>query len=373
MSDILKKAREKEKKTKDKRKEKPLSEPIQQETPPQPVKEKLIPKPYGAKKPGIEKQKEEKTKISEFKISPAIIKRTKIASDEETLKLYEETLVLMRELLKENINYESINSEEIVTQIKKIIDQLSLKNEKMLMLGFTKDSKRENYLLCHSINVCIYSVEIGLGLNYDKSRLMELGISALLHDIGMVKYSHLSNQPRKLSAKEYNEIKNHPREGMEILKKIRNLPSVAIHVTYQYHERIDGSGYPKGLKGKSINEYAKIVGLADTYEALLHPRPYRNGFISSEAIQEILANKDAFEYKLIKILFEKIGVFPMGSLVELNTKEIGQVIKLNHEIPLRPVIKITYEADGKESKETRILDLTAHPTISVKHTLSQKK
>ena len=212
-------------------------------------------------------------------------------------------------------------------------------------------------------------------MGHAKPELIELGISALLHDMGMIEHLHLSNQARRLTAKEYSEVKNHPIKGLEILKKIKNLNKIVPYVVHQHHERLDGSGYPRGLKGESISEYARIVGLADAYEAMVHQRPYRDKFLPLEGVREILNRKEAFEHKLIKILIEKIGVFPIGTLAELNTKEIILVVKLDHTIPLRPVVRVQIirEADGKKPKETKMLDLTTHSSIYIKKVVLTKK
>lgn len=385
MSDILKKAKEKEREAKEERQKKPFIEPDQQEAAPEPVKpvkevvtpevkaDDEVEKPKIEQQPEVREQKEEEAKPSEVRISPVVMKGTKVVSSEESLKLYEALMSLMKEILKEDINHESIDVKQITALIEKIIEQLSLNNEKLLELALIKDSKDVNYIFCHSINVCIYSIAIGLGLGYEKSKLTELGISALLHDAGMSCYLPVVNRSTKLTTREYNEIKNHSINGSAFLEKIKNLNRIASYVAHQHHERIDSSGYPRGLKGESINEYAKIVGIVDVFEAMLHQRLYRNEFLPLEALREILANKNSFQYRLIKILIEKIGIFPIGSLVELNTKEIAQVVKLNYAVPLRPVVKIISGVDGEEPKETKTLDLTTQPTICIKKGLRKSE
>lgn len=386
MLDILKRAKERERKAKEERQKKPFIESDQQEAPPapepvKPVKEVVPPevkadeieKPKIEQQPEAREEREEGLKTSEVRVSPVVMKGTKVASSKESLELYEVLMFLMKEILKENTNPESIDVKQITAQIEKIVAQLSLDNEKLLELALIKNSKDESYLLCHSINVCIFAIVIGLGLGYEKSKLIELGISALLHDIGMVNYLHLSNQPRKLTTREYNEIKNHPIKGSEILQKVDNLVKIASYVAHQQHERIDGSGYPRGLRRESIHEYSKIVGIVDVFEAMVHQRLYRNEFLPLEAAREILTNKNKFEHKLIKILIERIGIFPIGSYVELNTKEIGQVVKLNHAVSLRPVVKIIFGADGEAPKEAKTLDLTTQPTICIKKGLRKSE
>ncbi len=313
--------------------------------------------------------------MPEVRISPMVMKEAKVASSQESLSLYEGTVSLMRLVLVKNTNCQLIDTKPIIRQTEMIVNQLRLCNEELLMLAFNKDSKDGNYLPYHSVNVCILSIEVGLGLGFTKQQLIELGVSALLHDIGMTEYLHLSKQPRRLSAQEYHEVQNHPAQGLEILKKIESLNKKILYAGYQHHERSDGSGYPKGLEGESISGYARIVGLADAYEAMAHHRPYRYKLLPLEATREILAQRGAFEHALIKALIERIGVFPVGSLVELNTKEPAVVIKLNYAAPLRPVamVRILHGVDHCEPAEMKVLDLTNHSNIYIKKAVIRKK
>lgn len=368
MSDILKK--DKERKTEQERQAKSLLEPAKQKLSPEPVIEiaSAESKAYEVKSPDVEVRKQEKAEISEVRISPIVMKEAKVAPNREGLNLYAGTASLMKEILEKNKNYEFIDTKRITTQTEKIVSQLSLNNEKLLPLALIEDWKDDDYLPYHSVNVCILSIEVGLGLGYSKPELIELGISALLHDIGMTEYVHLSNQPRKLTAEEYSQVKEHTVKGLEILKKNKNLNEKALHVARQHHMRLDGSGYPKELKGEIIDEYARIVGLVDEYETMTHHRAYRDKFLPLEAMQEILKRKKAFERRLIKILIEKIGIYPIGSLVELNTNEIAEVIKLNHSVHLNPVakVKIIRDADGGKLKQTKVLDMTARSSLYIK-------
>lgn len=342
LSDILKKARER----------------LRKEEKPEPVKY-----PPAPPEPPEEK-KEAPANLSEVRIAPVIKKESKVTSEEENLKLYNELEALVKEILNGQ-ERRIIDRQRICAEIEKLVDQLSLGNEKIFALSLDKESTQENYLVCHLVNACIYAIKIGLGLGYEKVKLIELGIAALLYDIGMTKYLALVNQPRKLNQKEYNEVRNHVTLGAQLLRNIPGLTPVVSDVTYQHHERIDGSGYPKGLKQETISEFAKIVGLADVYEAMVHPRAWRESYLPIEAIKEILKIKNAFEYKLLKILIERVGIFPIGSRVELNTKETGEVIKLNYTIPLRPVVRVIYGTNGQSLTETKILDLTTQPAVYI--------
>ena len=326
-------------------------------------------KAYEVISPDVEVRKQERAKISEVRISPVVMKEAKVASNRESVNLYAGTTSLMKEVLQEDNDYEFIDTTtRITTQTTKIVSQLSLGNEKLLPLAFIKDWKDEDYLPYHSVNVCILSIEIGLGLGYSKPELVELGICALLHDVGMTEYAHLSNQAKRLTAEEYSQVKEHTVKRRDILKENESLSEKVLRVSRQHHMRLDGSGYPKAHKGETIDEYSRIVGLVDMYEAMTHRRAYRDKLLPLEAMREILNTKEAFERRLIKTLIEKIGIYPIGSLVELNTKEMAEVIELNHSVHLRPVAKfrIICEADGEKLKHTKILDLTASSSIYVK-------
>jgi len=363
MSNILKK--DKERRFEQEKQAKPLLEP---------AKQMLSPHPYEVKNSDVEVLKQEKAEMSEVRISPMVMKEAKVASNRESLKLYEETESLMREILGENKNNGFIDAKRITTQTEKIVNQLSLIDEELLSLALVEDGKDDDYLPYHSVNVCILSIEVGLGLGYLKPKLIELGISALLHDIGMKEYAHLSNQPRKLTAKEYSQVQEHTIKGLEILIKSKNLHKKALHVARQHHMRLDGCGYPTDLKGETIDEYSQIVGLVDMYEAMTHHRVYRDKFLPLKAIQEILKKKKALEHRLIKILIEKIGVYPIGSLVELSTREMAEVVKLNHSVHLRPIakVKIIRDADGRKLKQTKVFDMSAHSSLYVKKVMLRK-
>jgi len=374
MSDILTKNKE----TVQEMQAKSLPEPAGQKLSPEPVTEiaSAKSKAYGVKSLDVEVRKQERARISEVRFSPVVMKEAKVASYRESVNLYAGAASLMKEILLENNEYEFIDTTTRITiQTAKIVSQLSLGNEKLLPLAFIKDWKDEDYLPYHLVNVCILSIEVGLGLGYSKPELVELGICALLHDVGMTEYAHLSNQAKRLTAEEYSQVKEHTAKRREILKENESLSEKALGVSRQHHMRLDGSGYPKAQKGETIDEYSRIVGLADMYEAMTHRRPYRDKFLPLEAVQEILNSKKAFERRLIKILIEKIGIYPIGSLVELNTKEMAEVIELNHSVHLRPVakFKIIREADGEKFELTQVLDMTARSGLNVKRIVLKKK
>lgn len=285
--------------------------------------------------------------------------------------LYREALALVSKILEKGSKREPIDGREIKGAVDKIVDQLSLGNYELINL--TNHFSPENYLLSHSINVCILSIMLGLGLNYTKVKLSDLGVAAFLHDIGMLKFEDISNRPAKLTDEEYQQIKRHPIFGAELLHNAKDISQTAIYVAQEHHEGIDGKGYPRGLQGERINEFARIVAITDSYEALTHPRAQRDRLLPYDAIKEILKRKEHYDQRFLKILIEQIGVYPIGSWVQLSTNEIGQVIKISQVSPLRPVINITHDLQGKRNPEEKILDLLKYPTLYVKRPVDEKE
>lgn len=290
---------------------------------------------------------------------------------EESLRIYNQSLEMVKEIFKKAKGGEPIELNQIYKLIENIVERLVLGDVELLSL--TANFSADNYLFAHAINVTMLAIEVGLGKGYNKSRLNELGLSAFLHDIGMVKVMDIANQPRNLTDDEYAKIKEHPLYGAEILTKIKDIAQSAIYVAKEHHERFTGKGYPKCLSDGEINEYSQIVSLCDVYEALTHPRPYRKAINNHDAIKEILVmNSEMFDAKNIKILIKRLGLFPVGSWVELNTGEIGKVISTNEDFPLRPQVNVMFGTDKQRYAELKPINLAKHHSIFIKRLVDLK-
>jgi len=290
-------------------------------------------------------------------------------------KLYEEALDLAKNIFREDFNPASIDIKHITAEVEKLIQALEKDTQDLLTLAYIRDSylSDKNYLLAHSLNTCIYSLILGLALGYDRTQLMELGLASFLHDLGLVRHTGLINKPTQMTTEERNIIKNHPNEGEEILRSLRqDLPKAVFEALLQHHERIDGTGYPKGLHRETINQYAKIISLVDVYEAMTHCRSFREEHVPFDVMKHILENKASFEYKLMKILIERIGIFPVGSLVELSNKEIAEVIRVNPEAPIRPVVRLIYSSEGIVPKANVTIDLSKETSFSIKRGIKRR-
>jgi len=303
-------------------------------------------------------------------ISSFIGQEATTANDAKAKEIYNEALAKAKQIYRPDLE-EALNFNlNLNTLIEKIVNSISMGNKELLKLCLVDHSNPADYLYGHVVNVCIICVDLGLGLGFEPLRLNELGTAGFLHDIGEIKYLGIINKNSKLTKDEYNRVKEHPESGAEILNKFsKEIDRKIIDAVQQEHERIDGSGYPRGLKNNAITEYAQIIGLADVYEAMLHQRPYRSKYTALDAIKTILNNKNAFECRIIKILIERIGIFPAGTFVRLNTREIASVIKDNPKSPLRPVVNIIIDASGKKSDEPKQVDLAKNSVIYIEECL----
>lgn len=222
-------------------------------------------------------------------------------------------------------------------------------------------------LAAHSLNTSIVSIKIGIGFGLERRALEVIATGGFLYDVGMLTIpQEIVKKPGRLSPEEYEVIKKHPENGFKILSQLGDRYRILAEIAYQQHERIDGSGYPRGLKGAQIHEYALIIGIADMYAALIHPRPQRKRFLPFEAVKEIIAtSREKFPLPIIKAMINELSAFPIGLYVKLNSGEVGRVVGTNRLAPLRPTVEVLYDRGGQRLKEKKVVDLTRESLLRV--------
>jgi HD-GYP domain-containing protein (c-di-GMP phosphodiesterase class II) len=294
---------------------------------------------------------------------------------EDTTPLYEKLFCLARQVFAAETNPEQVDTNQVIGTVTEIAGAIVAGDERLVELALIPIQKEEDfYLFQHATNVCVISVVIGFGINYEMPRLIELGITAFLHDIGMKAYEDMSKLPRTLTPQEYEEIKKHVDAGDRILKKLRpGLGESIMAAQLEIHERMDGSGYPKGKR--NIHEYARVIALADGFESMIHPRPFRPRYSINDVYKRILDSKSKFDQNLIKVLVDKIGFFPNGAFVQLNTMEIAKVLRQTPKSPLRPVVRIIVASDGVrlQEDETKEVNLAKYPTLHIKRCFLEER
>lgn len=226
---------------------------------------------------------------------------------------------------------------------------------------------RGGLVVANMVNTAIMSIKIGMGLKYTRDDLLRLGLAAILHDVGMCLIpDDILNKQGPLSPDERTLIKRHPEQGAQAIRHLGEDTAWVADIVVQEHERVGGEGYPRGLKGAEVHEYAQIIGLTDTFDALLHTRPYRKRFLPHEAVRELVVKEKAsFSTKILKCLIQQFSVFPLGTRVQLNTGEIGEVVELNPQYPLRPIIKVYMDPGRVELREPRLQNLSQTSLVHI--------
>ncbi|KYH35723.1 cyclic di-GMP phosphodiesterase response regulator RpfG [Clostridium tepidiprofundi DSM 19306] len=240
-------------------------------------------------------------------------------------------------------NYHKKNEEyfsSIFDIANSIIDELAGRND--LMVNLVDIKSMDNYTYQHSVNVAILSLIIGIQLQLNKDELYKLCTGALLHDIGKVFIpKEIIQKKEKLLPEEYDLIKEHTTKGYNYLKNNIDISPVSRIIILQHHEKVNGTGYPDGKKGNDINKLARIVAIADVYDALTSDRPYRRAMSPNEAIEYILGSGQTyFDFEMVKVFSECIVPYPVGTLVRLSNNDVAVVEKIFPHFALRPIVKV---------------------------------
>jgi HD-GYP domain-containing protein (c-di-GMP phosphodiesterase class II) len=255
--------------------------------------------------------------------------------------------------------------EKVKVMVNKIVDELINNND--ILYNLTEIKSVDDYTFEHSVNVCILSLITGIGLGLDMERLRELGVGAMLHDIGKLCIpSEILQKPSQLTVDEFEKIKEHTILGYDILKKSDRLTMSSAYIALGHHERYDGSGYPLHLKNENIQIYARIVAIADVYDALTSDRVYRKKLKPSEVYEYITSlGVCHFDPKVVESFVKYVTVYPVGTGVLLNTKERAIVVSENRNMPTRPLVRIVYDENMHRLALPREIDLSAQSSIFI--------
>jgi HD-GYP domain-containing protein (c-di-GMP phosphodiesterase class II) len=226
-------------------------------------------------------------------------------------------------------------------------------------------------LITNLVNVSILATKVGSGLGYYGEELQRLTLAGLLHDIGLFAVPQsIVTKSGRLTHEERTLIEQHPELGYQLVRTLGPEWEWLALVVRQAHERSHGRGYPNRLSGRDVHEMAQIIGAVDVFDALVTPRPYRRRFFPHEAVRElIVAERSAFPREIMKALVEQLSAYPLGTLVRLTTGEIGSVVGINVQFPLRPIVAVDTDAAYGNGPEKREIDLSSSPLVSIIETV----
>lgn len=235
----------------------------------------------------------------------------------------------------------------------------SLRRNPDALLWLLRLKRLDQYSYDHAMDVAVNLLMLGTHIGWRGMRLLELGMAGMLQDVGKVQLPvEVLGKVGPLTAEERELIKSHVASSLEILVGQANLPSEVLSIVSRHHERWDGSGYPQGLEFKRIGLAAEMAGLADSFCAMLKNKPYRPALGHQEALEELYGLRDQkFSPALMEQFVQCVGLYPIGTLVELNSAEVGIVIQQNRVQRSRPRVLIMLDADKQEVRGYHVIDL----------------
>ncbi len=254
---------------------------------------------------------------------------------------------LVRETMVNTSITTSIDGKKVMEVVDKIIDGILANEDIIVTLSDIRSV--DDYTFSHSVNVCIYSLVIGIGLGYEGDKLREIGVGSILHDIGKIKIpQQILKKPGRLTPDEFEEIKKHTLYGYEILKGVEGISIAALLIALGHHERSDGSGYPHHLRKDNIHKAARVVAVSDVYDALTSDRVYRKKLMHHEVVDYITSlASHHFDQEIVDTFIRYVAYYPVGTAIILNNGEKGLVSRYNKYFPTRPVVRIVMDEEGK--------------------------
>ena len=262
--------------------------------------------------------------------------------------------------------FENIQNEEQldIPKIKKIVSGFvdSIVRNPNAVMCLSQLKNRDEYTAQHSINVCILTITFGRHLGMAENSLNLLGLGALLHDVGKLKTPlEILNKPGKLTDEEFEIMKSHPEHGRKILLDSGGVPDSVIDIAFSHHERLAGHGYPRGCITDEISPWSKIVAIVDVYDAISSDRCYHDGMSPTQALTKMYEWRIRdFDPELLEQFIQCIGIYPIGTIVELTSGEVGIVISVNNELRLRPKVMLIMDNHKKPYYPPRIADLSTY-------------
>lgn len=233
------------------------------------------------------------------------------------------------------------------------------------LIGLARLKTKDDYTYMHSVAVCALMVALARQLGLNDSQTRAAGLAGLLHDIGkMAIDSDILNKPGRLTDEEFVAVKRHPTAGFNMLRESGNVGNIALDVCLHHHEKIDGTGYPKGLKGDQISLYARMGAICDVYDAITSNRPYKQGWCPAESLRKMAEWANGhFDEKIFQAFVKSIGIYPVGTLVRMDSGRLGVVVEQQPQKSLlAPKIRVFFSIKSMTYIVPELLDL-ARPGV----------
>lgn len=270
-------------------------------------------------------------------------------------KLYKKAKDIQRDYVERIRNDQNVDLDSLYELSHGIIDSVFEAPNALSCLALLQ--KTDEYLLEHSLNCSILMAMFARHLKFDSATIGELGLAALVMDIGMANVPEdITSKTAKLTKNELDIISTHVDVGLDILERSGDVSEIVRDIVFSHHERIDGSGYPDAKQGDDISIYVNMAAIVDSYDAMTTNRPYQKAMTATAALKSLLRDQ-RYDQTLVQQFIQCMSVHPVGSLVKLTNDRLAIVLKANPKSPLQPIVASFYHVKSGNYAETKMLDL----------------
>ncbi|WP_260258346.1 HD-GYP domain-containing protein [Vibrio intestinalis] len=309
--------------------------------------------------PAPSPQTKESDEASQPSAKPKKVSR--FAHQKRASKIIREAKGLAQKLINHTFEGKVIQVDEIEEWADDVIESVLVDSDALQCVSALRN--KDKYLLEHSVNVACLLVTFGKHLKLPRDMLKQMAIGGIIHDVGKIKVDDkVLHKPARLTAEEFEHMKLHQVYAAQIITNVNGLSDVSRDVCLMHHEKLDGSGYPAGLTAEQIPMHGRMSSIVDIYDALTADRCYKKGMSSAEAFKVLLSlTPTHLDRELVYKFINCIGVYPVGSIVELSDGRVGIVWTANHDDPLKPEVKCFYSRKYKRYVEVAYVDLKHNP------------
>ncbi len=300
--------------------------------------------------------------------------QTSVQEELEAAKeIYADSQAVLAEIMEGVRLDKKINPRQVKQTVASMANSV-IRNPNAFAL-LTKLKTKDSYTYSHCLDVCALTLIFGRHLGFAKEEMEVLGAGALLLDIGKLRIPReLLEKPGKLTPAEFKIIKTHVDHSVDMMSQTNGILADSIEIAHTHHERDNGCGYPRKLVDKEIPIFGKIAAIVDCYDAMTSERAYRRAISAHKALRKLYASRDKeFQGVLVEQFIQCIGVYPVGSLVELSTGEVGVVLSQNRLRRLRPEVMLILDKHKKPVESGPVIDLMKELSDSSGHPLEIKE
>jgi len=315
---------------------------------------------------GIEGGEDEKSIAAEVEATLAqadtsgkTVQRVNVAQEAaRAIKICAKSKLAVTSMFKEARMGKALSSDDALPIVEEI--STSVARNPGALIGLARLKDKDDYTYMHSVAVCALMVSLARQLGLNDEQVRQAGLAGLLHDVGkmMIPLSIL-NKPGKLTDVEFDKMRSHPAEGHKMLLEGSGIGDVALDVCLHHHEKMDGSGYPEHLADTQISLYAKMGAVCDVYDAITSNRPYKSGWEPAESIRKMAEwSKGHFDTTIFHAFVKSIGIYPIGSLVRLESGYLGVIIEQTEKSLLTPILMVFFSIKSNGRITPEILDMS---------------